>query len=142
MPLRSGPDEIIKMLQLMSAEEQTRLLSDMEKQDPKMASFLKENLYTLEDLVHMTPKMLQDFLRVVAVKDLGLALKIHSPRLRHYFLNELPKRIVEDLKHWMENSKVPKSEARTARDKVSKLMREMIDKGQLVLRQDDNDPMV
>lgn len=138
---KGGVDEAAKMLQGLTPESQQRVLEDIMHQDPSLAERLKKLMHDPEHLIHMTPSMLMDFLKQCPLDLLARCLKLCSDELKDYFKKSLSKNMKEELE-FVIDKKIPKFEAEAAYNQVIEIIQEMTDKGLLVLRPDDEDPLV
>ena len=62
MSKKSGFEEILKAISLMTKDEKDTLIGNLTKMDFELASKLKAKLYQLKDLEFVTDKMMSDFL--------------------------------------------------------------------------------
>ncbi len=129
----SSIDVAADMLNGLPKGQKDKVLELMMQKDPHMASLIKEHLFRFEQLTLMTPKMLPDFLKAVKLKDLALALKLEDQKIQLFFLESLSTRMSEELKDLMENTKVPRSQAEEASQKIKDICIDLINKGVLVL---------
>ncbi len=132
-----GLQESLLILRKMTESERKKILDDIAKKDPNLSEVLKKNLISFEDLQLMTDKMLADFMKLVNIRDLSLALRSGSLELRQFFLKKLPKRMAEDIEEVVNGPKLSASEVKEARERIMKQVVELVDKGVLVLSQDE-----
>jgi len=133
---KSGPEEAAKMLSGLSKEQRDKAIENISKRDPEMAKKLVNLIVTIDDLQLMTIKMLQELLREISIKDLAMALRINSPNLRDFFLNNVSSSIRKDIEDILLGPPIPVSKAEEAAENIMKIVRVKIEKGQLVLNKD------
>lgn len=136
---QGGLVEMIKAISLLDAQEREKLLKNIALKDPKMAQEIEARLYSLEDLLFLSPQMLSAFLREISVSDLALGLKLYEEAFRQEFYQKLPSSLVRDLKDQIENTKVPKSKANESHQKVVLKIKNLVDQGKLIIRKNDRD---
>jgi len=134
---QGGLDEMIKALQIMMPMERKSLLENLSKKDPEMASLIQSKLYSLDNLMDITPKMLVDFLREVKLDELSLALRLHGPELQAHLLNGVSKSMAQDIQDILNGPKRRQSECEEAENKVLTVFRKMIDEEKIIISKDD-----
>lgn len=142
MGFDGGIKAAAKMLNGLESEERSRLLKIISDKNPEMAKILKENLVSFEDLIHITPKMLVEFLREVNVVELALAMKLSSPELKNHVMKMLPSGIKKQIEDVLLGPPQLVSKAQEAKSQVESVILKMTDEGRLVLRADGNDELV
>ena len=139
---KGGPKEAAKLLASLGLENKKKVMDIMQKKDPKMTELIKMSMVDFEDLKHMTPQMLQEFLKEVSIKDLSLALRLGSDDLKHYFLKSVSKSIRQEISDIIDGPPQQKKVVEEAHQKIMDLVREKVEKGQLVLKPEDDDVYV
>lgn len=142
MGFDGGIKAAAKMLSGLGSEERSRLLKIISDKNPEMAKILKENLVSFDDLIHITPKMLVEFLREVKVADLALAMRLASPELKNHVMKMLPAGIKKQIEDVLLGPPQLVSKAQEAKSQVEAVILKMSDEGRLVLRADGNDELV
>lgn len=137
MPFQGGPKEAAKMLQALGASERRKILEQIAQQDPAMAETLKSMMVSLEDLQHLTVKMLQELLKEVSLKDLGLALRLASEELRIKILSQVSKGMKAELEDSLKGAPRPVSEVQQAEQRVMEVVRRKWERGEIILKDDD-----
>lgn len=133
MPFKGGVKEAAKMLSALPLADRNRILEDISKKDPSRAELLKKEMIVLEDLIHLTVKMLVELLREINLKDFALALRLSSNELRTHILNNVSKSIREDIEDVLNGKPMPVSEVEQSLERVMTVVRKKVDKGELVL---------
>lgn len=125
------------MLSGLDKDNRDRVLEIMTKKNPELAHLIQEQLVRIDDLVHMTVKMLQDFIKQVDIQDLAIALKFSNEETFNFFKENLSKSMKEDLIFFYEK-KIPKEKADQTYQSVMEKVRTMIDQGQIVLKDNED----
>lgn len=136
MPISAGPKEAIKILQRMSDADQERILKEIGKKDSNMEKYLRENLYSIEDLIYIDPKMLTILLRKIDFDDFSLALKVGSEDLKNHLYKILPQRLSKECQEIVEIQKVKMSKAKEKQSLLVTVMMDLIKTGDIVLSSD------
>lgn len=132
-----GIKEAAKILAALDLNSRKNILSIIAKEDSAMAEMLRKNLVSMEDLQKLTPKMLVELLREIKMEDLSLALRISSVELRQHLMSVLPRGPRTELEESLNGKPVPVSKVNEASNRILKVIREKIEKGELVLSDDD-----
>ena len=142
MTFQGGPKEAARMLALLDVESRRRILGELEIKDPRTAEVVRTLMVTLEDLQFLTIRMLQEFLKAVSLRELGLALRRSSPELKRHLLSQLSLRMQEEIQEVLQGPPQPKNIVEDAEKKVLKILLEKVEKGEIVLSKDGKDQMV
>ncbi len=142
MKFQGGVKEAAKMLAGLSKSAREKVLEIISKKDPVMAQTLHKSMYTLEDLQYLTPIMVIELVRSIKVPDLGLALRIASPELKNHFLKNTPRGIRQELEEILMGPPQLTSKVEEAQERIMAVVREKIDKGQLIINKDGSDTLI
>ena len=134
---KAGPDEAAAILNALGEEAKNRIMDDIEKRDPNMAKLIDEKLVSLNDLVHMTPKMIMDFLREVKLDTFALALRMGSEELRKHILGNVSSSIRQDINDVLNGAPKPVGDVQEAVQSIMKTVSRLISEGKIVLKDDD-----
>ncbi len=130
---KGGIREAAKILSSFSIEERVRIFEIMIKKDPETAEIIRQNLVLFEDLLYATPKMLQELFVVVDFKDIALSLKLSSNELRDHILSNISKNNKLEIMDILEGPKVKKRDVIEAMSRVMTVVREKVERGELIL---------
>lgn len=136
-----GVEAAAKMLAGLKPADRDRVLNEIKERDPSMALALKESMVTFEDLIYISVKQLQELLREIKMKDLALGLRVATKLLRSHFYQTLPKSMCQEIDEVLLGPVQPLERVLEAQEAVMRVVRQKIDKGQIVLSSDD-EPMV
>lgn len=134
-----GIKEAADILAQLDVQSQNRILEDIRIKDPSIAEEIEKKIISMDDLVLMTPKMLQDFIKEVDRNQLCLSLRASSEKVKGYFLENLPsgfKREVEDV---LDGPKVSRKIVEEARENVLVTTRKMVERGSLILKNNQDE---
>lgn len=127
------------MLSGLDKDSQKRVLELMVQKDPEMAKLIEGEMVQIDDLVKLNAKELQEFIKKVSLKDLSLALKSASKETTEHFINNVSKSMALEIKEGVYDTKVPKAEALEAYQRIMEVIRDLVDKGILILNKDNDE---
>lgn len=139
MKPKGGVEEAAKMLQGMGVEGAKRLLEEIRKKDPRMAEAIEQSLITMDDLQYLTPSMLVGLLRDLDLEEFGLALRTVDKEITDKILSQVSTGIKLDIEDGLKGKPRKVSEVTEAQSKVLKVLKEKIDKGQIVINPDGDE---
>lgn len=142
MKFQGGVKAAAKMLAGLSKTTREKILETISKKDPIMAQELHKSIYTFDDLQYLTPMMMIELLRSIKIPDMGLALRIASPELKENVLKNSPRVIRQEIEEILMGPPQLASKVEEAQEKIMFIVREKIDKGQLVINKDSSDTYV
>lgn len=128
-----GVKAAAKMLAGLTKNIREKILRDMRARDPKMAELINEQIFSFEDLIHLTPTMVIDLLRSVKIKDLALALKTADFNLKEHILTNSPRLIRQEIEDVLNGPLVLVSAVEEAKKRVMEVVILKIEKGEIVL---------
>ncbi len=133
--LRSEPKAWIKaaaeLLNNMGGGEKV-LLEKIEAGDAELAGLIREKMFTFDDLAKLDKKAMQKILAQVDSRQLSLALKAAVPEVEDAVLGNLSKRAADMVKEERDNlGPTPLGDVTQAQNEVLKLVRDMMDKGDI-----------
>ncbi len=83
------------LLNAMDKEQGKAILGSIEERNPDLGQAIRQKMFTFEDLANLDPAMLQRILREVDMRELALALKSASDKLKTKLLSCITKRAAE-----------------------------------------------
>ncbi|MEA9356310.1 FliG C-terminal domain-containing protein [Bacteriovorax sp. PP10] len=142
MKFQGGVKEAAKMLAGLSKSAREKVLDLISKKDPKMAETLHKSMYTFDDLQYLTPMMLIELLRSVKMSDMGLALRISSNELKDHIMKNTPRGMRQEIEELLLGPPQLASKVEEAQERIMVIVREKIDKGQLIINKDSSETYV
>ena len=139
---KGGVKGAAEMLAKLDSKGRERILQDISQKDPEMAEELRKNMVTFEDLKYMTPQMLAKLLQDVDTADVALGLRTSGEELKSFFLNNVSKGKRKDIEDVLLGPPQAVSKVEESIEKVMKVVREKINKGELVIDMDGGEEYV
>ncbi|MFZ4714177.1 MAG: FliG C-terminal domain-containing protein [Bacteriovoracaceae bacterium] len=137
-----GVKAAVEMLQRLPIPMRDKILSDIEKKDPRIHEYLKNNLVTFPDLIYLTPQMMRELLREVALEDLGLALRGSSPNVVEHFLTNMSENNGKDLSDILRGKPRTLNDVQAAQEKIMLVVTKKIAEGKIVLSREGSEKLV
>lgn len=132
----------LKVLESLDPESRERILTTISEKDPVLAEELKNRLVTLEDLKFLTIKMLVDLTREINLSDLGLALRASSDELKSFILDNISSSMKDEVNQVLKGAPQSVSKVFEAQEKILKILKIKMERGEIILDKNSNDPYV
>ena len=129
-----GVKAAAEILNMMGTAVETSVLDFVREADSDLAQKIMDNMFTFDDLEKVDDKGFQALLKEVQSDSLVLALKAASPELRDKVFRNMSSRAAETLKEDLESrGPVKLSEVEAEQKEMLKIVRRLVDEGQIVL---------
>ena len=92
-----GKGAAVELLRRTPAAQQSEAVQEIEKDDPELAAELRTKLFTFQDLVNLSDRDVQTFLREVDTSRLGIALKGAATTVRDKIMKNMSSRAAQML---------------------------------------------
>ncbi|MBV8379723.1 MAG: flagellar motor switch protein FliG [Paucibacter sp.] len=132
--------EIINML---GSSIETSVLDYIREADAELAQKIMDNMFTFDDLDKLSDRDIQAVLKEVQTESLLMALKGASAELREKVFRNMSQRAAETLREDLESrGPVRLSEVEGEQKEMLKIVRRLVDEGQIVLVSGGDDAFV
>lgn len=122
---------VAQVLSSSSPDMERSVFESLSEQDARMASELREYMFTWNDVATIDKRSMQKILGTVNTKTLSMALKASSPEIEANVLGNLSSRVREMVAEERELAgAVAMSEVELARDEIMRNIRAMIEAGE------------
>ena len=139
----SGFQNVAALMNSVDTETSREILENIEGQDSKLASSIREQMFTFEDLVRIDSAQLRELASAVDRKVLAVALKGAAPELRDRIFKTMSSRAIEMLKEDMDALGPMRSkDVLKAHSEMVALARQLEEEGKMTLRSDEGDTFV
>lgn len=129
-----GVDVLSEMLDNAGRTTESRILGNIDRQDPELGERIRNRMYTFDSLAGMSQKHIQLVLRSVEQDDLALALRAAGEEAREAVFSAMSERAAAALKEdmtFLGPTRV--SEAEEAQIRISQVIRELESQGQVTV---------
>ena len=108
------------------------VLDTIENTDPDIAALIRDEMFTFDDIEKLDKKSMQKILASVDSRQLAVSLKAATPTVEQQILANLSKRASDMVVEERDNlGPTPLSDVLAAQNEVLKLIRDMMDKGEI-----------
>ena len=129
-----GVKAAAEILNLMGAGVETAVLDFVREADTDLAQRIMDNMFTFDDVEKIDDKGIQALMKEVQSESLVVALKGATPALREKIFKNMSTRAAETLKEDLDGrGPVRLSEVEAEQKEMLKIVRRLVDEGQIVL---------
>jgi flagellar motor switch protein FliG len=129
-----GVKAAAEMINMMGSSIETAALDYIRETDNDLAQKIMDNMFTFDDLEKIDDKGVQALLKEVQSESLVIALKGATPEMREKVFKNMSTRAAETLREDLESrGPVRVSEVEAEQKEMLKIVRRLVDEGQIVL---------
>lgn len=138
-----GVKTAAEILNMLGASVETSVLDYIREADNELAQKIMDNMFTFDDLEKIDDKGIQALMKEVQSESLVVALKGASPELREKIFRNMSSRAAETLREDLESrGPVRLSEVEAEQKEMLKIVRRLVEEGQIVLAGGGDDEFV
>ena len=138
-----GVKTAAEIINMMGTSIETSVLDYIRESDAELAQKIMDNMFTFDDLEKLDGKGIQALLKEVQSESLLVALKGASAELRDKVFANMSARAAEMLKEDLETrGPVRLSEVESEQKEILKIVRRLVDEGQIVIMSGGDDQFV
>ena len=129
-----GAKTAAEILNMMGSAVETSVLDFVRENDNDLAQKIMDNMFTFDDVEKIDDKGIQALMKEVQSESLVIALKGATPTLREKIFRNMSTRAAESLREDLESrGPVRLSEVESEQKEMLKIIRRLVDEGQIVL---------
>jgi flagellar motor switch protein FliG len=129
-----GVKAAAEILNMLGSAVETSVLDFVREADNDLAQKIMDNMFTFDDVEKIDDKGIQALMKEVQSESLVIALKGSTPALREKIFRNMSTRAAETLREDLESrGPVRLSEVEAEQKEMLKIIRRLIDEGQIVL---------
>ncbi len=129
-----GVQQAADILNLVGQRFEKNILSGIAKENPDLASEIKNLMFVFEDIINLDDRSIQMILREVDNKELSMALKASSEELKAKILSNMSRRAAEMVEEELGfMGPVRLREVEEVQQRVIDIIRRLEDEGQIVI---------
>ena len=129
-----GVKAAAEILNMLGTAVETSVLDFVREADNELAQKIMDNMFTFDDVEKIDDKGIQALMREVQSESLVIALKGATPALRDKIFKNMSTRAAETLKEDLDSrGPVRLSEVEAEQKEMLKIVRRLVDEGQIVL---------
>jgi flagellar motor switch protein FliG len=138
-----GVKAAAEILNMLGSAVETSVLDFVREADADLAQKIMDNMFTFDDVEKIDDKGIQALMKEVQSESLVIALKGATPALREKIFKNMSTRAAETLREDLESrGPVRLSEVEAEQKEMLKIIRRLIDEGQIVLAGGGDDDFV
>ncbi|MCX6640551.1 MAG: flagellar motor switch protein FliG [bacterium] len=122
------------ILNLVGQRYEKHIMNGVAKEDPELATEIKNLMFVFEDIIHLDDRSVQKVLKEIDNKDLAMALKAVSEELKSKILSNMSKRaadiVIEELKYM---GPVRLREVEESQQRIIDVIRRLEEEGQIMM---------
>ena len=129
-----GVKTAAEILNMLGSAVETSVLDFVRETDSELAQKIMDNMFTFDDVEKIDDKGIQALMKEVQSESLVIALKGATPGLREKIFKNMSSRAAETLKEDLDSrGPVRLSEVESEQKEILKVVRRLVDEGQIVL---------
>ena len=138
-----GVKAAAEIINLLGTSVETAVLDFIRDADSDLAQKIMDNMFTFDDLEKIDDKGIQSLLKEVQSESVVIALKGAKPELREKVFKNMSTRAAETLREDLDSrGPVRVSEVESEQKEMLKIVRRLVDEGQIVLMGGGDDDFV
>ena len=138
-----GAKTAAEILNMLGSAVETSVLDFVREADNELAQKIMDSMFTFDDVEKIDDKGIQALMKEVQSESLVVALKGATPALRDKIFKNMSSRAAETLKEDLDSrGPVRLSEVESEQKEMLKIVRRLVDEGQIVLAGGADDQMV
>jgi len=138
-----GTRATAEILNHVDRATEKEILENLEKKNLSLAEEVKKLMFVFEDILSLDDRSIQRILREIDTKDLGLALKGASKKLKEKFFKNMSSRAVETIKEDMEfMGPVKVRRVEEMQQKIVDITRKLEETGEIVGRAEREEEII
>jgi flagellar motor switch protein FliG len=138
-----GAKTAAEIINMMGSSVEASVLDYIREADSDLAQRIMDNMFTFDDLHKIDDKGIQSMLKEVQTEALVVALKGASPELREKIFRNMSTRAAETLREDLDSrGPVRLSEVESEQKEMLKIVRRLVDEGQIMLAGGGDDQFV
>lgn len=143
MSKAGGPKALVDLLNRVDRTTERMILENLSDSNPELADAVKNMMFVFEDIVNLDDRAIQQILKEVDTKDLGMALKGVGNDVQNKIYSNMSERAVSMLKEDMEFMGPVKVRAvEEAQQKIVAAIRRLEESGEITIGRGDDDVLI
>jgi len=143
MSKAGGPKALVDLLNRVDRTTERMILENLTDNNPELADTVKNMMFVFEDIVGLDDRAIQQILKEVDMKDLGMALKGVSKEVQDKIYKNMSERAVSMLKEDMEfMGPVKLRSVEESQQKIVAAIRRLEESGEITIGRGEDDVLV
>lgn len=138
-----GVDSVVDILNAVDRSTEKRIMETLEVEDIELSEEIRRKMFVFEDILSLDNRSVQQVLKEVDQKELGIALKGCSEELQNHIFGNLSKRLAAMIKEDMDYmGPVRRSDVEESQQKIVNIVRRLQDAGEIIVARGGGDEII
>ncbi|MCL2456766.1 MAG: flagellar motor switch protein FliG [Defluviitaleaceae bacterium] len=138
-----GVDAIVEILNAVDRSTEKHIIETLEVEDIELAEEIRRRMFVFEDILMLSNRDIQQVLREVDQKELGIALKGCSEELKVHIFANLSKRLASMIQEDMDYmGPIRRSDMEESQQKIVNIVRRLQESGEIIVARGGGDDVV
>jgi flagellar motor switch protein FliG len=138
-----GVDAIVEILNAVDRTTEKHIIETLEVEDIELAEEIRRRMFVFEDILMLSNRDIQQVLKEVDQKELGIALKGCSEELKQHIFSNLSKRLASMIQEDMDYmGPIRRSDMEESQQKIVNIVRRLQESGEIIVARGGGDDVV
>jgi flagellar motor switch protein FliG len=138
-----GVDSVVEILNAVDRTTEKRIMETLEVEDIELSEEIRRKMFVFEDILSLGNRDVQQVLKEVDQKELGIALKGSTEELRAHIFANLSKRLAAMIQEDMDYmGPIRRSDMEEAQQKIVNIVRRLQDAGEIIVARGGGDDVI
>ena len=138
-----GVDAIVEILNAVDRTTEKHIIETLEVEDIELAEEIRKKMFVFEDILQLGNRDVQQVLKDVDNRELGIALKGCSDELKAHIFGNLSKRLASMIQEDMDYmGPIRRSDMEEAQQKIVNIVRRLQESGEIIVSRGGTDDIV
>jgi flagellar motor switch protein FliG len=138
-----GVDAIVEILNAVDRSTEKHIIETLEVEDIELAEEIRRRMFVFEDILMLSNRDIQQVLKEVDQKELGIALKGCSEELKSHIFSNLSKRLASMIQEDMDYmGPIRRSDMEESQQKIVNIVRRLQESGEIIVARGGGDDVV
>ncbi|MCL1846228.1 MAG: flagellar motor switch protein FliG [Defluviitaleaceae bacterium] len=138
-----GVDAIVEILNAVDRSTEKHIIETLEVEDIELAEEIRRKMFVFEDILMLSNRDVQQVLKEVDQKELGIALKGCSEELKGHIFANLSKRLAAMIQEDMDYmGPIRRSDMEESQQKIVNIVRRLQESGEIIVARGGQDDVV
>ncbi|MDR0273579.1 MAG: flagellar motor switch protein FliG [Clostridiales bacterium] len=138
-----GVDAIVEILNAVDRTTEKHIIETLEVEDIELAEEIRRKMFVFEDILMLSNRDVQQVLKEVDQKELGIALKGCSEELKSHIFSNLSKRLASMIQEDMDYmGPIRRTDMEESQQKIVNIVRRLQESGEIIVARGGGDDVV
>ena len=138
-----GVDAIVEILNVVDRATEKHIIETLEVEDIELAEEIRRRMFVFEDILMLSNRDVQNVLKEVDNKELGIALKGCTDELKMHIFGNMSKRLASMIQEDMDfMGPIRRSDMEESQQKIVNIVRRLQESGEIIVARGGSDDIV